>query len=149
METDIQTEIRQTWSFEHGPETVWEYLVTPELVAKWLMKNDIRPVVGHKFTFATNAIPTHKFDGMVHCEILEVVPNKRLVYSWKGGPGDGTINLDTIVNWTLVPKGNGTELTLLHTGFTKDNQITRGMMNEGWGKHIKDRLTELINKDKQ
>ena len=38
---------------------------------------------GKRFTYQTT--PAGAWDGVIHCEVLEVKPNERLVYSWKGG----------------------------------------------------------------
>ncbi len=36
------------------------------------------------------------FDGIFYCRVLEVSPFKKLSYSWKGGPGDGSITIDSV-----------------------------------------------------
>ena len=113
----MQTEIKHRWLYHCGPELIWDFLTRPELLSQWLMNNDIKPVIGHQFMFKTKALPAMEFDGNVYCEILEVIPNQKLSYSWKGGPGDGSINLDSVVTWTLEAKDGGTELNLVHNGF--------------------------------
>src|SRR5262249_12473826 len=93
------------------PEKVWKALTTAELIGRWLMPTDFEPVVGKPFTSKTR--PIGDWDGVVHCEVLEVVPPTRLVYSWKGGTnaGDGKASqLDSVVSWTLQAEGNGTRL---------------------------------------
>jgi uncharacterized protein YndB with AHSA1/START domain len=108
-----------------APHKVWRALTDPKLLESWLMPNDIRPEVGHRFTFRT--APAPGFDGIVQCEILEAEPNSRLVYSWRGGP------LDTIVVWTLKPgPTGGTDLRLEHTGFGPEHGMTYDMLSEGW-----------------
>ena len=44
-------------------EQVWRALTDPDLLARWLMPNDFKPVVGHQFTFRTEPVPQHGFDG--------------------------------------------------------------------------------------
>jgi uncharacterized protein YndB with AHSA1/START domain len=61
----------------HPPERVWKALTTAELIGRWLMPNDFEPVVGKRFTFTTR--PIGDWDGIVQCEVLEVVPQRRLV----------------------------------------------------------------------
>ncbi|WTJ96518.1 SRPBCC domain-containing protein [Streptomyces sp. NBC_01537] len=73
-------------------------------MARWLMPNDFQPVVGHRFTFRTEPRPQQGFDGIVHCEVLELAPQRRLRIAWRGG------RLDTTVTWTLEPEGRGTRL---------------------------------------
>ena len=72
--------------FPNPPAAVWEYLTNSELMELWLMKNDFKPIVGHEFQFKTNPMPGFDFDGNIYCKVLEIVPNKKLIYSWKGGP---------------------------------------------------------------
>ncbi len=85
------------------PPAVWRALTEPALLARWLMENDIRPEVGHRFTF--RAPPVAGWDGVVHCEVLEVDAPRRLRYTWRGGADDiqgyGT-RIDTVVTWTLT-----------------------------------------------
>ena len=45
------------------PPSKDSYLNVPALLAAWLMENDIRPVVGHRFTF--RAQPTPGWNGVV------------------------------------------------------------------------------------
>ena len=81
-------------------------------------------------------MPNYDFDGNIYCVVLEVIPNKKLSYSWKGGPGDGRITLDSVVEWTLHEKDNGTELHLVHSGFKETNALMFSIMNDGWLKNM-------------
>ena len=129
------------------PEKVWKALTTAELIGQWLMPNDFEPVVGKRFTFKTR--PIGDWDGVVQCEVLEVVPHRRLVYSWKGGAdsNDSGSNygskLDSVVTWTLQPEGLGTRLRLVHTGFrSPQNDFAYDAMSPGWSR-IMGRLGEI------
>ena len=75
--------IHHTLFFPNPPSAVWEYLTNSELMELWLMKNDFKPIVGHEFQFITSPLPNLNFDGIVYCKVLEVIPNKKLIYSWK------------------------------------------------------------------
>ena len=33
----------------YPPEKIWRALTQPHLIEEWLMKNDFKPVVGHRF----------------------------------------------------------------------------------------------------
>lgn len=119
--------------FQHPPESVWQYLTSAELMELWLMKSDFRPVEGHEFSFRVNPIPSLDFDGIIYCKVLEIDPFKKLSYSWKLGPGDGTINVDSVVRWELIPKDNGTELLLDHGDFAiLENAGIFNAMDKGW-----------------
>lgn len=138
-------DIQHTLFFPHAPEVVWEYLTTAELMAQWLMPTDFLPIVGRDFQFRTSPIEKFDFDGIVYCKVLEIVPHKRLSYSWKGGPGDGRVTMDSIVVWTLVAKDDGTELSLVHSGFKEiKNLLIYNAMDDGWLKNMK-KIGELIN----
>jgi len=120
----------------HAPEIVWKTLTSTDLIARWLMPNDFELVVGKRFNFRTK--PMGDWDGVVHCEVLEVVPNRKLVYSWKGGadtnPEYGS-KLDTVVTWTLTPVAGGTRLRLVHAGFrSPGNDFAFDAMSPGWGR---------------
>ena len=75
------------------PGRVWTALTDPVLLARWLMPNDFKPVPGHVFTFRTEPVPQHGFDGIVHCQVLDLEPPRLIRFSWRGG------GLDTVVSW--------------------------------------------------
>jgi len=133
--------IQQNWFLPHAPETVWQFLTDSEMISQWLMPNDFKAEVGHCFQFHTKARPG--FDGTVYCEVLELVPQQRLSYSWKGGPAKGKISLDSVVTWTLVPKNNGTELQLNHSGFKSKNFLAYFFMSKGWASKIRKRFETM------
>lgn len=131
--------------FPHPPEVVWEYLTKAELIKQWLMENDFQPIIGFDFQFRTKPLPQFDFDGIAYCKVLEITPYKKLSYSWKGGPGEGKITLDSIVVWKLSPKDNGTELILDHSGFREmENFTIFSAMNDGWLKNMH-KIAGLIN----
>jgi len=87
------------------------------------------PIVGHRFQFRTKPAPG--FDGIVQCEVREVSPPERLVYTWTGG------GVDTRLIWTLKRVPEGTNLTLDHTGFKGlRGMIVRGILGKGWRSKI-------------
>lgn len=141
----MQKEITHQWFYDHSPEQVWEYLTKSELISQWLMKNDFMPIVGHNFQFRAGPMPNFDFDGIIYCQVLEIVPFKKLSYSWKGGPGNGKITMDSVVVWTLEKKDHGTELLLKHSGFGEGQTAAIfAVMDEGWRKNIQ-KITELLN----
>ncbi len=139
----MEQTIRHTVFYNHPPADVWEYLTKPELVEQWLMKSDIQPVLGHEFSFTTKPLPQFNFDGIMKCRVIEVVPIKKLVYTWQGGM-NGAVTLDSMVEWTLTEKNGGTELLLEHTGFNEVSAVAFGPMNEGWRRNI-NKISELLD----
>jgi uncharacterized protein YndB with AHSA1/START domain len=119
----------------HAPETIWKILTTGELIDRWLMKSTgFQPVKGARFTLQTT--PAGAWDGVIHCELLEVIPNERLVYAWKGGD-EGNVGygsrIDTVVTWTLAKVKGGTRLRVVHSGFVlPKNAATLRTLSEGW-----------------
>jgi uncharacterized protein YndB with AHSA1/START domain len=120
----------------HKPEAVWKTLTTGALIARWLMPNDFEAVLGKRFTFKTK--PMGGWDGVVHCEVLEIIPNEKLVYSWKGGSDENSkygSSLNSIVTWTLTPVNGGTRLKLIHSGFrSPENDFAFEAMSPGWNR---------------
>jgi uncharacterized protein YndB with AHSA1/START domain len=137
--------ITHQFFFPHPPETVWEYLTKPELMELWLMKNDFQPIVGLDFQFRENPIPSLDFDGIFYCRVLEIVPFKKLSYSWKSGPGNGEITLDSVVVWKLEPTDKGTKVFLQHSGFAKkENLDFYNGLNHGWVEKLRN-IANLLN----
>ena len=121
--------------FPHRAEIVWKALTNGALMSRWLMEPaGFEPVVGSRFTFQTK--PGGKWDGTISCQVLEAEPNRRLVYSWKGGHADNTgygSPLDTVVTWELVEAESGTHVTLTHAGFELPrNESAYRTMSGGW-----------------
>lgn len=137
--------IKHQFFSPHPPETVWEYLTNPDLMELWLMKNNFQPTIGFEFQFRTNPIPALDFDGIFYCRVLEILPFKKLSYSWSSGPGEGKINLDSVVEWKLQPTEKGTEILLEHRGFEKkENLDFFNGLNTGWLEKF-DKIAHLLN----
>ena len=126
--------------FSHAPETIWKTLTSGELMGRWIemTPTGFEPVKGKHFTFQTT--PAGAWDGVIRCEILDVVPNERLVFSWKSGH-EGNVGygarLETIVRFTLSRVENGTRLRLVHSGFMlPKNETAFKNMGEGWKKVV-------------
>jgi uncharacterized protein YndB with AHSA1/START domain len=140
--------VKHQYFFPQGPEMVWEYLTRSDLMELWLMPNNFEPIPGFEFQFRIKPVPQLDFDGIVYCKVLEIVPHQKLSYSWRSGPGNGKIDLDSIVVWKLIPKDNGTELLLEHTGFKDiENFKMYSAVNDGWLVNIK-KIAGLLNKAK-
>ena len=126
--------------FPHAPETIWKTLTSGELMSRWLdmAPTGFAPVVGNRFTYRT--APAGEWDGTIRCEVLEVIPNQRFVYSWKGGhegnAGYGS-PLDTVVTFTLEKAEGGTRLRLVHSGFILPrNDTAYRNMSGGWNQVV-------------
>lgn len=143
MTTNAETNaISLQYDLPHPPEKVWRALTDPTLLAEWLMPSDLKPVVGHTFTFRSD--PTPWWDGIVHCEVLEVDAKKRITYTWRSGAGAS--GLDTVVTWTLTPTASGTHLALEHSGFLPSNAFAFDGASTGWQRMAGERLREVLSR---
>lgn len=97
-----------------APEKVWRALTVPELLAAWMMPNDIKPETGNRFAFAGPDAP-------IECEVLDAEPGRLLRYSWRERSDTGDANgLDSIVTFTLARTvSGGTHLRIVHDGFVQ------------------------------
>lgn len=130
----------ETIAFEfdlpHAPEKVWRALTEPELLAEWLL-----PVIGLKlepgaaFTFKTQPYPG--WDGTVNCRFVEIEAQRKLRYTWS------VPFLDTVVTFTLTPTASGTRLSVVQSGFTKEQKRESGGARYGW-KMMGAKLVDLL-----
>ena len=118
--TDTQTRsVVVEREIAYPPEKIWRALTQPHLIEEWLMKNDFKPVVGHRFNLRADW-------GAVDCQVREVEPNKRLSYTW------GAYGLESVVTWTLTPTSKGTQLRMEQTGFRPDQEQAYQGAKGGW-----------------
>jgi uncharacterized protein YndB with AHSA1/START domain len=115
--------IRCDQYLSHPPSVVWKALTDPEVHARWWVPADIKPIVGHRFTLDMGTW------GAQSCEVLQVDPERHLVYTFAEG------SLDTTLTWRLEPEGTGTRLFFEHSGFDLDSPLGRQAyegMGRGW-----------------
>lgn len=108
---------------------VWQALTEAEAMKQWFFElKEFRAEAGFEFEF------TVEHEGMTYshrCKVTEVVPLKRLAYTWRyeGHPGDSLVTIE------LFAEGQGTRLKLTHTGldtFPKTPQFRRANFLKGW-----------------
>jgi uncharacterized protein YndB with AHSA1/START domain len=103
----------------HPPEKIWRALTQPHLIEEWLMRNDFKPIVDHRFNLRADW-------GTVDCQVLAVEPNKTLSYTW------AAYGLESVVTFTLTPTGTGTHLRMEQSGFRPDQQQAYQGAKGGW-----------------
>lgn len=90
------------FQFTTTVEKLWSALTDSSKLAKWIMENDFKPVVGHQFQFRTQ--PTEYWNGIINGEVLIVDEPNLLSYTLESGEkhtvtltlqdlGEGKINL--------------------------------------------------------
>ena len=120
--SDTATETRAVVverEISHPPEKIWRALTQPHLIEEWLMKNDFKPAVDHRFTLRADW-------GAVDCQVLEVEPSKTLSYTW------AAYGLASAVTWTLTATRTGTRLRMEQSGFRPDQQQAYQGARAGW-----------------
>ena len=135
--------------FPHPPAVLWKALTTRELIGRWLMPAEgFEAAVGNRFTFQTK--PAGAWDGTIRCEVVEVIENQCLSYTWTGGHEDNVgygSKLETLVTITLSAAEGGTRLQLIHSGFLLPrNETAYRNMSDGW-KVVTKRLGQLATED--
>ena len=135
--------IRRELHYTHPPERVWRVLTDPAIVATWLMEPEgFEPRAGCRFRFRTKPAPG--FDGVIHCEVIEANPPRRLSYSWASSKN---LEHPTLVSWTLEAASDGTRLLFEHSGFRGlSGLVLRSMLRNGWGKKLTRYMPEVLNR---
>jgi uncharacterized protein YndB with AHSA1/START domain len=123
------------------PSEVWRALTDRALLAQWLMENDFVAEVGHRFQLTTE--PGPGFDGIVHAEVLELVPFQRMKWRWRGGP------IDTTLTFRLEPRvvfaRQGTRLWLDHEGFDGVPAVLVSLiLDAGWRRMLRRRFPAVL-----
>jgi uncharacterized protein YndB with AHSA1/START domain len=119
------------------PEKLWRALTQPHLIEEWLMKNDFKPVEGHKFNLSRQ--PSPDINVVIDCEVLTVEENKTLSYRWSA------YGTDTVVTFTLTPTGSGTMLRVEQDGFGPDQKAAYKGAMASWP-HFLAALDELLKR---
>jgi uncharacterized protein YndB with AHSA1/START domain len=139
MSLDKSFEIERTYN---APiEKVWKALTDKEQIKQWYFDiADFKPEAGFKFQFYGEG---HKGEKYLHlCKITEVIPMKKLQYSWQYEGYQG----NSFVTFELFPEKNGTRLKLTHEGLEtfppNSPDFVKKSFAEGWtyitGKSLKE-----------
>ena len=127
-------------------DRVWKAITDKNEMKHWYFDlADFRAEPGFEFSFYGG-----KDDRQyLHlCEIKEVIPNKKISYSWRyeNEPGD------TLVTFELFPEDGKTRLKLTHSGFetfTSGNpDLDKSNFVAGWTGIIGKNLKEYLEKEK-
>jgi uncharacterized protein YndB with AHSA1/START domain len=123
----------------------WEAITRKDEMKKWYFDlAEFNAVQGFQFQFTGGQTPERQYLHL--CEIVEVIPEKKLSYSWRydGYPGN------TMVIFELNTQNDKTLLRLTHEGietFPNDNpDLAIGNFTTGWNSIINIALKEYLEK---
>jgi len=110
---------------------VWNALTVNEEMKNWYFNlKDFKAQVGFKFDFLGG--PEDGIQYLHLCEVVEVIENKKLAYSWRYDNYPG----NSIVNWELLDKGDQTLVKITHTGLETFAEAGKDFaaenFKEGW-----------------
>lgn len=122
---------------------VWKAITNKDEMKNWYFDLEgFKPEVGFEFRFYGGKDECNQY---LHiCMITEVIPEKKLTYSWRydGDPGLSH------VTWELFPAGDKTRLVLTHSGietFSQDNpDLAKENFEAGWNHIIGKSLKEFV-----
>lgn len=129
--------------FNASASKVWKAITDKNEMKNWYFDlAEFKAETGFKFQFFGGPSPGKQYLHL--CEITEVIPGKKLTYSWRydGYPGN------SFVTFELIEQGNKTLLTLTHAGietFPKENpDFAIGNFAEGWNHIVHTSLKEYL-----
>jgi uncharacterized protein YndB with AHSA1/START domain len=118
----------------HSLDKVWRALTQAPLLEDWLMANDFEPRVGHRFTFRMPGMPG--WNGVTDCEVLSVVPNEELSYTWNASGEEAATGIKTVVKWTLEAFDGGVVVRMEQSGFREQDQRNFMGAKYGWERNL-------------
>lgn len=140
----MSNEIRKSIIIDAPPHVVFRALTDDKELIEWFPSQAIMHArVGGEIEFKFQR-DDGTVDHRVVGKILEIIPGRKLSYSWKNTSDPEFPN--TVVTWTLEPADGGkTKVILEHSGFEKGRWLD--LHDEGWSYFI-GRLAEHCKKRK-
>jgi uncharacterized protein YndB with AHSA1/START domain len=122
-------------------EKVWHALTNKEQMKRWYFTlDDFKPEPGFEFRFPGQG---HKGEQYIHiCRVTNVIPNKKLQYSWNYQGIDGS----SLVTFELFEESDRTRLKLTHEGLESFPQNNPDFAKESFKGGWTELLTVLLKK---
>jgi uncharacterized protein YndB with AHSA1/START domain len=144
----MQDTIERTIQISASIETVWTALTTAEGIRSWFgdeAEIDLTPGGEARFGWT-------EYEASSHAIVVDVDPPARFSYRWAAS---GTARADagpsTLVEFTLVSTGMGTEVTVIESGFASlPPEIYEQSIEDntsGWRSEIQDLHDYLVSAD--
>ena len=120
---------------------VWKAITDKAEMKDWYFDlAEFKPEVGFKFQFMGG---TEEKQYLHLCEITDVVPEKKLTYSWRYDGYEG----NSFVTFELFEEGNQTRLKLTHRGlesFPDNPDFAKSNFEDGWDQIINTSLKNYL-----
>jgi uncharacterized protein YndB with AHSA1/START domain len=124
---------------------VWEAISQKEKMKQWYFNlAEFKTEVGFEFQFSGGPDEGNQYLHL--CKVTEVIPGKKLAYSWRydGYPGN------SFVTFELFEEGDKTKLKLTHAGlesFDANNpDFDKKNFEQGWTQIVGISLKEFLQK---
>ena len=126
-------------------EKVWNAITDKHEMKQWYFDlAEFKAEVGFEFQFTGGPSPEKQYLHL--CKITEVIPGKKLTYSWRYDGYEG----NSFVTFELFAEGMNTRLKLTHVGletFPEENpDLAKHNFVEGWTDIIGRSLKEYVEK---
>ncbi|MBM7503648.1 SRPBCC family protein [Agromyces aurantiacus] len=143
---DAAFTVRRTIRIEAPVERVWAAVTEPEHISAWFGRTELDargPGAEGTMTFAGyGAVP-------IRVEAMDAP--RSVTYRWGNDDALGRLpdtldeSTSTVFTFTLEPLADGTQLTVVETGFERTSDPAANMAShaEGWGSEL-DKLVDLL-----
>lgn len=133
MNTTLSSPVIVERVFNAPVEKVWGAITENEQMKHWyFILKEFKAEVGFEFQFE-GGTDARKY--LHHCSVVEVIPHKKLKYSWRYDGFEG----NSFVTIELTAQGGKTKLKLSHEGLetfpSRVADFDRKNFTEGWN-HI-------------
>jgi len=135
-------DIQKTINIKTSPDKVFKAIIDEAELQKWWV--DV-PILEQKvggtleFKFLKENSERLQKDYVVKGKVLEIIPNKKLVYTWN--PVDEPELAGSVVTWSLQEDSDQTKVSVVHSGL--DNCKNYDLLLESWSYFIS-RLSNLF-----
>ncbi len=131
--------------FAVGSERLWKALTDNHEMKQWYFDlPEFDPVAGFEFQFYGGKDEANQY--LHHCCITEVVPGKKLSYSWRYAGYEGS----SLVTFELTEEPGGTRLKVTHSGldtFPPIDDFARHNFETGWTAIVNQSLKQYLEKN--
>ena len=133
-------------TYEASASVIWKALTDEHEMKKWYFDlPGFRAEPGYEFTFTAGPKDGPKYTHL--CKITEVIPGKKIAYTWRYEGYTG----DSLVTFELFSEGNKTRVKLTHAGLEtfpadKDPGLAKKNFEQGWTSFLDVQLKKYLEK---